>query len=100
MLACGFSQEPATADQMRHQLDLVETGMKQGALGMSAGLTYVPAMYASDDEITELNKVVAKYDGFYSPHHRNYGANFLDAVADCISIASKSGCKLHLTLVI
>jgi len=97
MLACGFSQEPATADQMRHQLDLVETGMKQGALGMSAGLTYVPAMYASDDEITELNKVVAKYDGFYSPHHRNYGANFLDAVADCISIASKSGCKLHLT---
>lgn len=97
MLACGFSQEPANPAQMQRQLQLVETGMKQGALGMSAGLTYVPAMYASDAEITELNKVVAKYHGFYSPHHRNYGANFLDAVADCITIASKSGCKLHLT---
>lgn len=97
MLACGNEPGEASPEALQHQIALVDEGMRQGAVGMSAGLTYVPAMYASDTEIAKLAAVVAKYGGFYSPHHRNYGANFLNAVDECIEIARASKCALNLT---
>lgn len=57
MLACGNEPGEASSEQMAYQLALVEEGMLQGAVGMSAGLTYVPAMYASDKEISRLAAV-------------------------------------------
>ena len=43
MLACGNEPGDATPEQMKHQLALVDEGMRQGAVGLSAGLTYTPA---------------------------------------------------------
>jgi N-acyl-D-amino-acid deacylase len=97
MLACGNEPGDASPEQMRHQLAIVEESMQQGAVGMSAGLTYTPAMYASDLEIAKLCEVVGKFGGYYAPHHRNYGAGFLDAVDACIDISRISRCALHLT---
>ena len=97
MLACGNEPGSASPEQLKHQIALVDESMRQGAVGMSAGLTYVPAMYASDSEISQLAAVVASYGGFYAPHHRNYGAQFLDAVDECIEISRSSNCALHLT---
>ena len=97
MLACGQEPGDATPEQMKYQLALIDEGMRQGAVGLSSGLTYVPAMYASNEEISKLAEVVANYGGFYSPHHRNYGANFLDAIDECIDISRASKCALNLT---
>jgi N-acyl-D-amino-acid deacylase len=76
---------------------LVAEGMEQGAVGLSAGLTYPPGMYAPDAELTELCRVVAAYGGYYCPHHRSYGAGALDAYAETIAVAREAGCPLHLT---
>jgi N-acyl-D-amino-acid deacylase len=54
-------------------------------------------MYANDDEIVQLCKVVSQFGGYYAPHHRNYGAKFLDAVVECLDIAKLSKSPLHLT---
>ncbi len=97
MLACGNEPGDANPAQLKEMIALVSEGMRQGAVGMSAGLTYTPAMYASDLEIAKLCEVVGKYDGYYAPHHRNYGAKFLDAVDECIEISRISQCALHLT---
>jgi N-acyl-D-amino-acid deacylase len=97
MLVRGYEPGLASENELKQMVNLVETGMKEGAFGLSAGLTYTPAMYADDQEIIELCKVVAKYGGYYAPHHRNYGAKFLDAVSDCLDIARYSKSALHLT---
>ena len=97
MLACGNEPGDADSKQLTEQIRLVDQGMREGAVGMSAGLTYTPAMYASDLEVAKLCEVVAKYKGYYAPHHRNYGAKFLDAVDACIDISRISKCSLHLT---
>jgi N-acyl-D-amino-acid deacylase len=76
--------------------DQLATGLEQGGVGLSAGLTYVPAMYADDDELVALCEVVTRYGGYYCPHHRNYGARALEAYASCIDIARRSGVALHL----
>jgi N-acyl-D-amino-acid deacylase len=97
MLARGNGAGLASAEELNTMKQLVEIGMQEGAVGLSAGLTYTPAMYADDAEIIELCKIVAKYNGYYAPHHRNYGAQFLEAVDDCIEISRASGSPLHLT---
>lgn len=97
MLVKGSEPGIATADELVTMKAIVEQGMLEGAVGLSAGLTYTPAMYADDNELIALNSVVAKFGGYYAPHHRNYGRDFLKAVADCIEIAHAAGAALHLT---
>ncbi len=77
--------------------ELLRTGMSEGAVGMSSGLTYTPGMYADTAELVALCTVVAELGGFYAPHHRSYGAGALEAYAEMIDLARATGCALHLT---
>ena len=52
-------------------------------------------MYADDDEIVALLEVVREHGGYYTPHHRSYGKRALEAYADCLEIARRSGVPLH-----
>jgi N-acyl-D-amino-acid deacylase len=72
MLVKGNDEGYADSNELAQMSAIVETGMEEGAIGLSAGLTYTPAMYASDDELVHLCQVVAKFGGYYAPHHRNY----------------------------
>ena len=51
--------------------------MREGALGLSTSLQYVPARFAKTDEIVELAKVARQYGGIYATHQRSE-ANALD----------------------
>lgn len=96
MLAVGYEDRAATADEIERMKRLVAEGMEQGAVGLSSGLTYTPGMYATDAELTELCRVVARYDGYYCPHHRSYGAGALEAYEEMVSLTRDAGCALHL----
>ncbi|MGW7488615.1 N-acyl-D-amino-acid deacylase family protein [Streptomyces sp. NPDC054786] len=96
MLALGWDDRAATADELTRMKQLVAEGLEQGAVGLSSGLTYTPGMYASDAELTELCRVVAHYDGYYCPHHRSYGAGALQAYEEMVALTREAGCALHL----
>ncbi|THA24763.1 D-aminoacylase [Streptomyces sp. RKND-216] len=96
MLAVGWDDRPATPAELDRMRALVADGLREGAVGMSSGLTYTPGMYAPDAELTELCRVVAAHGGYHCPHHRSYGAGALDAYAEMIAVARASGCALHL----
>ncbi|MEU3709112.1 N-acyl-D-amino-acid deacylase family protein [Streptomyces catenulae] len=96
MLALGWEDRPATADELTRMKQLVAEGLEQGAVGLSSGLTYTPGMYASDAELTELCRVVAEYGGYYCPHHRSYGAGALQAYEEMVALTREAGCALHL----
>jgi len=85
---------PAEMDQMKQ---LVEQSMREGAVGLSTGLTYAPAMYAGDDELVALCQVLRPYNGFYCPHHRNYGMEAIQAYHDSIEVGRRAGVPVHLT---
>ncbi len=70
--------------------------MRDGAFGMSSGLTYVPGMFAGTDELVALCEVVARHGGVYVPHQRSYGTGALEAYAEMIEVARRSGVALHL----
>jgi N-acyl-D-amino-acid deacylase len=96
MLAMGWDARPATGTEIERQKQLVARAMADGAIGMSSGLTYSPGMYADTAELVELCRVVAELGGYYSPHHRSYGAGALDAYAEMVDVSRRSGCPLHL----
>ena len=96
MCAMGTEDRAPTPDELAHMKTLLADALEQGAVGLSTGLTYTPGMYADDDEIVALLEVVREHGGYYTPHHRNYGRRALDAYADCIEIARRSGVPLHL----
>ena len=93
----GYEEREATFDELAEMERLVAIGMEEGAVGLSAGLTYVPGMYAPDSEMVALCRVVARYGGYYCPHHRDYGRHALDAYRACVDIARTAGVPLHLT---
>ncbi|WP_348789655.1 D-aminoacylase [Leifsonia sp. NPDC080035] len=93
----GADDRPATPAELSAMRALVDRGMRDGAFGMSSGLTYAPGMFASTDELVALCEIVAAHGGFYAPHQRSYGAGALAAYAEMVEVAKRSGCALHLT---
>jgi N-acyl-D-amino-acid deacylase len=97
MTVVGTDDRAASPVELAAMQALVAEGMRDGAFGLSSGLTYVPGMFADADELVALCEVVAGHRGFYAPHQRSYGARALDAYAEMLEIADRSGCALHLT---
>ncbi len=93
----GFANRPATKKEMEKMKILLEEGMKAGAIGLSIGLLYAPGRYAEKEELVDLCKVLAKYQGVLSTHIRGEGNNLISSVSEVISIAEKSNISLHIS---
>jgi N-acyl-D-amino-acid deacylase len=50
----------------------VRQAIQEGAFGLSAGLGYVPGMYANNDELLALMRTTAQEGGIYAVHNRTY----------------------------
>ncbi|GAA4872529.1 D-aminoacylase [Saccharopolyspora cebuensis] len=96
MLCVGYDDRPATEAELERMRELLARSLDEGAFGMSSGLTYTPGMYADTAELAALCAVVGARGGYYSPHHRSYGAGALEAYREMIEVCRGSGCPLHL----
>lgn len=83
----------STMRELANMKACVAEAMEAGAFGLSTGLFYAPQTFASTEEIIELAKIVAKYNGIYASHIRGEGATVVQAVKELIHIVEKSGCK-------
>lgn len=88
--AIGYEKRPPTEAELDTMKRLLRQGMEEGAVGMSTSLIYVPSGHADTDEIIELAKVVAAYDGMYISHIRDEEKKLLDAVRELITIAKEA----------
>lgn len=86
----GFDDRPPTPPELDQMKKLVADAMRDGALGLSTSLQYVPARFAKTDELVELAKVAHQYGGIYATHQRSE-ANTIDASLDEVfEIAQKA----------
>src|SRR6266446_8175751 len=69
----GLEDKPPTPEQLDQMRELVRKEMEAGALGIGTSLIYPPAFYAKTEELIELCKVAAKYQGKYISHMRSEG---------------------------
>jgi N-acyl-D-amino-acid deacylase len=82
---------------MKQMEAVVEQGMKDGAVGLSTGLIYVPGTYARTEEITNLARVAARYGGLYATHMRNEGEKVADAIRESIQIGEQAGLPVEIS---
>jgi N-acyl-D-amino-acid deacylase len=86
----GYDDRPPTPQELEQMKKLVADAMRDGALGLSTSLQYVPARFADTAELVELAKVARQYGGIYATHQRSE-ANTIDASLDEVfEIAQKA----------
>ena len=86
----GLDDRAPTDAELAHMVALVDSTMRQGALGLSTGLLYVPANYAETEEVIELAKAAARLGGIYVSHMRNEASGLLESVREVIRIADEA----------
>ncbi|MFX0014467.1 MAG: amidohydrolase family protein [Promethearchaeota archaeon] len=89
----GYEDREPTPEEMDQMKRLVNQAMQEGALGVASALIYPPAFYATTEELIELCKIAAKYDGLYISHLRSEGAQFLEALDEFIAIVKASNVR-------
>lgn len=93
----GSENRAPTADELKQMEEMVETAMKNGAVGLSTGLIYVPGTYAATDEVVSLARVANKYQGIYASHIRNEGETVFEAIAEAINIGEQTGIPVEIS---
>ncbi|MGH9790537.1 MAG: N-acyl-D-amino-acid deacylase family protein [Candidatus Acidiferrales bacterium] len=86
----GHEDRPPKPDELQRMKDLVRQAMREGALGVGSSLIYPPAFYAKTEELIDLCKVAAEYDGMYISHMRSEGARLLEALDELITISRQA----------
>jgi N-acyl-D-amino-acid deacylase len=87
----GLEDKPPTPEQLEQMRQLVRQEMEAGALGIGSSLIYPPAFYAKTEELIELCKVAAKYQGKYISHMRSEGNRLLEAIDELLRISKEAG---------
>ena len=86
-----------TAAEQKQMESLVEQAMKQGAVGLSTGLIYIPGTFAKTEEVSALARSAAKYKGVYASHIRNEENSAVDAVNEAINIGKEANIPVQIS---
>src|SRR5438874_732148 len=86
----GFEDKAPTPEQLDQMRELARKEMEAGALGIGTSLIYPPAFYAKTEELIELCKVAAKYQGKYISHMRSEGNRLLEAFDELLHISREA----------
>ena len=86
----GSFDRPPSAEELSTMKSLVAQAMKDGAVGLSTGLIYLPGTFAKTDEIVELAKVAAAYDGIYTSHMRHEDTRIYEALDEVFQVAREA----------
>ncbi len=93
----GGDDRALSKAEMEALLRSVETGLDQGAFGLSTGLEYAPGIFTPTEEIVAMARVVARRGGLYASHIRNEVATVLDAVSEAIEIGRRAGVRVEVS---
>jgi N-acyl-D-amino-acid deacylase len=93
----GAANRRPTPEEMARMKELVERAMRDGAVGLSTGLIYVPGVYAETDEVLELARVAARFGGVYATHMRSEGLRVREAIRESIEIGEKAGMPVEIS---
>lgn len=86
---------PARADEVAAMAALLETALQDGAIGLSSGLDYPPALAAPMAEVVALAEVLAAHpNSIYTTHMRDEGNEVEAAVRESLDTARMAGARL------
>lgn len=91
----GYEDREPTPEELDEMRALVRQAMLEGAVGVSSGMSYVPNIYMTTDEMAALVKEAAAFDGIYATHARTMNGTDPEAIREAIEIGRKAGADVH-----
>ncbi|MCQ2352288.1 MAG: amidohydrolase family protein [Victivallaceae bacterium] len=89
----GYEKEKLSETELQDMCALLDAQLKQGAVGLSAGLLYVPGIFATTGELVELMRVVSRHDKIFTTHLRSEGKTLLESLEETLAAARAAGLK-------
>ncbi len=93
----GLDDRQPTAEEQAKMDGYVDQAMKDGAVGFSTGLEYLPGMFAKTDEIVSMAKMAAKYGGIYATHMRNEGIDVKKSIDESLTIGEQADIPVEIS---
>jgi N-acyl-D-amino-acid deacylase len=93
----GLENRQATSEEQKKMEALVAQAMKEGAVGLSTGLIYLPGMYSNTDEVIGLAKTTAAHNGVYASHIRNEESKVVEAINEAINIGKQANIPVQVS---
>lgn len=88
--AMGSANRDPNEAEMQRMEGIVEQAMKDGAVGLSTGLIYIPGTYSKTAEVVRLAKAASRYNGVYASHMRDEGDSVTQAIEEAIQIGREA----------
>jgi N-acyl-D-amino-acid deacylase len=79
-------EKPATPAQIAQMRELVIEAMQAGAIGVSTGLFYEPAVAAPTEEVIEICRPLKEFNGLYCTHMRDEADGVMDSLEETFRI--------------
>src|SRR5688500_13309943 len=92
----GMSARAPTAAELERMRAIMDTAMRQGAMGMTTALIYPPSSYATTEELAEVAKAAARHGGTYASHIRGEGKEVVQAVREAIEVGERGGLPVEI----
>ena len=89
----GKENRRASAEELSQMCALVDSAMRDGALGLSSSLQYVPDIYNSTEELVAMAKVAARYGGAYFTHQRSESGRIDASLEEVFRISEQAGIR-------
>lgn len=86
-----------TPEEITVMQRMLETAMKEGAIGLSTGLMYTHARGAGMRELSALVKTAVSQSGIYATYVRDEGAGLVRSVEEAILVAKAAEAPLHIS---
>jgi N-acyl-D-amino-acid deacylase len=93
----GLDNRDPSPDEQAKMNEMVEKGMREGAVGFSTGLIYVPGTYSKTEEVVQMAKAASKYGGTYASHIRDEGTEVVKAINEAINIGEQANMPVEIS---
>ena len=93
----GLDDRAPTMRELEQMQALVEQAMRDGAVGFSTGLLYVPGTYAKTEEVVSLAEVASQHGGVYASHIREQGAKLHDSIDEAVRVGREANMPVQIS---
>jgi N-acyl-D-amino-acid deacylase len=93
----GLDDRAPTPAELEQMQEIVGQAMRDGAVGFSTGLLYVPGTYAETEEVVSLAAVASRHGGVYATHMREQGAKLHDSIHEAVRIGREANMPVQIS---
>jgi N-acyl-D-amino-acid deacylase len=93
----GTANRKATPEEIASMQTLVDQAMRDGAVGVSTGLIYIPGTYSETSEVVALAKAASRHGGVYASHIRDEGERITEAIDEAVQVGREAGMPVQIS---